>query len=81
MSQVISKGNREYVTIKIDTNMLAEMFEDTHGEYFKIKNKKHFAIDIANDIAEHLMNEGLEVVVENFADSGSVSIKEIEDEE
>lgn len=81
MSQVISKGNREYVTIKIDTNMLAEMFEDTHGEYFKVKNKKHFAIDFANELAEYIMNEGLESVIENFADSGSGSIKEMEDEE
>lgn len=81
MSQVVSKGNREYVTIKIDTNMLAEMFADTHGEYFKVKNKKQFAVDVANDIAEHLMNEGLEAVIENFADSGSGCVKEIDDEE
>ena len=80
MSNVISKGNREYVTIKLDTNMLVELFEDSHGDYYKIKNKKQFAVDMANSIAESLMDEGLEVIVEMFADSGSKSIVEIEEE-
>lgn len=81
MSNVVSNGNRDYVTIKIDTNMLVEMFEDSNGDYLKVKNKKQFAVDIANEIAEHLMNQGLENVLDMFADSGSCSLKNIEDEE
>lgn len=80
MSNVVSKGSREYVTIKFDTNMLADLFEDSHGGYYKIKNKNQFAVDMANSIAEYLMDEGLDVIIEMFADSGTKSIKETEEE-
>ncbi len=78
MSNVISSGNKEYVTIKIDTNMLIEMFEDINGDYFRVKNKERFAVDIANEIEEYLMNEVLENVIDMFAESESCSLETVE---
>lgn len=79
MSNVISSGNKEYVTIKIDTNMLIEMFEDSNGDYFRIKDKERFAVDIANELEEYLMNEVLENVIDMFADSESCSLETVEE--
>lgn len=62
-SRIVSNSSRQLVTIKIDTNTLVEMFDSAYGNDFKIKNKLGFACDISKAIAEHLMNEGLDKIM------------------
>lgn len=74
-STITSTGTRKFVTIKIETDMLADMFNDKNEPYYKVKNKLGFACAVRKAIVEHLTNEGLDTVMETIADDYEPWIK------
>lgn len=72
-SAIQATGTRKYVTIKIETNTLADLFNDMWGEDVKITNKELFAKEFAKLLKETLEYETLEMVNESMMDNGDES--------
>ena len=71
-SAIITNATRKYVTIKIETDTLCEIFNDMYGNELKIKNKLQFANEFSKSLSEHLMNDGIGLVLDCCIDSDCV---------
>lgn len=65
---VISSGSRQWVTIKLDTDMLVEQFHDMFPDT-KIKNKLGFACEFSTRLMGYILNEGINEVMGITLDS------------
>ena len=65
---VISRGSTKWVTIKLDTDMLVEQFQDMFPDT-KIKNKLGFACKFSTELMRHILNEGIDRAMNTTLDS------------